>query len=175
MKGRSIDYRIVGADLDTGKDVVKVVRASSVMEAIARARCMNIALSEDPVPVDPEPPAPARLDADPNPYPPALYPDAQPPRPAPGHYPAPQPVFGHVTIEKTSKAIKGQMVACVTVMLCSLAACAVVASGAKEIAASHDQTDLEFMRILVGLFTLVFWGSLVWWVVIRFKQWWHHG
>lgn len=63
------------------------------------------------------------------------------------------------TIQQTSKALKGQILAAVCMMLLGIGACCV--SGPYEQAG--------------GIGVLLAVGGLIWWIILRVEVWWHHG
>lgn len=80
---------------------------------------------------------------------------------------APMPVTGHVTIEKTKKALKVQQL---LGLLCIVIGIAMVGAG---ISAQEPGSREPSRLVMIGspLFVL----GLVWRIVTRVRIWWHHG
>ena len=85
----------------------------------------------------------------------------------PSRIAAPMPVRGHVTIEKTSKALKLQQL---LGLLCIVIGLALVAIGA-----SANKPGSTEINPIVPVGSLLFVGGLVWRIITRLRIWWHHG
>lgn len=96
--------------------------------------------------------------------PPAL-PRVQPPpaqRAAPPVQYAAPPVQ---TIERTSKTLKGQVLASVLLLICGMFTTCVSTAIARE---THGAGGVAQLGLLMFL------GGLVWFIVTRIRIWWHH-
>jgi hypothetical protein len=80
---------------------------------------------------------------------------------------APMPMTGHVTIEKTKKALKVQQL---LGLLCIVIGIAMVGAGIS----TQDPGSREPSRLVMMGSPLVLVG-IVWRVVTRVRIWWHHG